>query len=139
MPILFFHALFAAVLFSALFADVFILRSPAAVQLALQVKASGSSELGAEAILSKWRKITGLLVMVVVLLQMALGLAQWMPRISAYPPAIFHTKFLLVVILTILAKVRVFKERKSGIQVGLTRAMFSIFLVVFILGIWSKV
>jgi hypothetical protein len=142
MPILFFHAFFAAVLFSALFADVFFLRSPAAVQLASPDSGSAQGESasghGASQLLAKWRKTTGWVVMGVVLVQLALGLAQWMPRMSAYPPAIFHTKFLLVVILVVLAKIRVFKERKAGIQIGLTRAMFGIFLVVFVLGIWSK-
>jgi hypothetical protein len=138
MPILFFHSLIAALLFAALFADVFILRSPSAASLASNAHNTSPESASFMQNMNWWRRTTGLMVMVLVLVQMGLGLAQWMPRMSAYNPAIFHTKFLLVVVLTVLAKIRVFKERKAGIQVNLSRAMFGIFLVVFVLGIWSK-
>jgi hypothetical protein len=138
MPILFFHALLASVLFSALAADVFFLRSPWALKVS-QNAALNSEQTTTNEWLSSWRKRIGILTMVTVLLQIALGLAQWMPRMAAYNPAIFHTKFLLVVALTVIVKIRLFKEKKSGIQIGLTRAMFGLFLVTFILGIWSKV
>ena len=53
-----------------------------------------------------------------------------------YPPQIFHGKFGLLVVLLALAKIRMFKERKSGEPSQLlTRLMLAIITVMFLLGL----
>lgn len=118
------HLLFAALLLAAVLADVFYLRSKA------------SFAIQPVALMKRWRVLVALAEMVLFTVVIAMGLMMWMPAISAYPPAIFHSKMGLAVIFLVLAKVRVLKERKSDTpEVMLTRLMAFIVFVIFCLGV----
>lgn len=118
----FFHLVLAAILFAAVAADVLIVRSPA------------SEALAPAELVNKWRKLVGLVEMIVFIGVFALGLTLWMPLIKAYPPAIFHTKFTLAIVFLVLAKVRMLRERKKGVQITLTRVMGAVVFSLFLLG-----
>jgi hypothetical protein len=118
----YFHLVLAAVLFASLAADVFLVRSPA------------SEALAPAELVAKWRKILGLTEMFVFIAVFALGLTLWLPLIKAYPPAIFHTKFSLAIVFLVLAKVRMLRERKKGVQILLTRIMGIVVFALFLLG-----
>lgn len=118
----FFHLVLAAVLFAAVAADVLIVRSAA------------SEALAPAELIAKWRKLVGLIEMFVFIGVFALGLTLWLPLIKAYPPAIFHTKFTLAIVFLVLAKVRMLRERKKGVQIALTRVMGAVVFALFLLG-----
>lgn len=118
------HLLFASLLLATVMADVFYLRSKAS--LAIQPVA----------LMKRWRVLVALAEMALFLVVIAMGLMMWMPAISAYPPAIFHSKLGLAVVFLVLAKVRVLKERKSDTPaITLTRVMAIILLAIFCLGV----
>lgn len=122
MTLHFFHLFLAMLFVAATLADLFFVRSP-----------SSEAIVPRELVLA-WRKRIGLAQMFLFLAVFALGLSLWMPLATAYPPQIFHTKISLGVLYLILVKVRMFKERKKGLQVGLTRAQALVALVIFALG-----
>ena len=124
MPLVLLHGLFGAILFGAVFADVFFLRS------------KGSQVFEPRAAMLSWRRYVALIEMVSFFIVVGIGLAQWMPNIRSYPPGPFHGKLGLAVAFLILGKIRLFKERKSGEPaLLLTRLMFVCVLVIFTLGL----
>jgi hypothetical protein len=127
MPLLFLHALFAAILFGSVFADVFFLRSP------------GSLVVEPKAAILKWRAFVSWLQMGSFVAVFGLGLWQWIPNMGYYHPAIFHSKATLALVFLVLAKARMLRERKTGEPgILLTRIMFVILLVVYCLGLSSR-
>ena len=127
MPILFLHALFGAVLFGAVLADVFFLRS------------KGSLVFEPKEAMDSWRKYVAYLQMGAFLIVFGLGLAQWIPNMRGYAPQIFHTKALLAVAFLILAKVRIFVERKKQRpSLFITRILFILVFLLFSLGLSSS-
>ncbi len=125
--IIFLHAFLATTLFAAVLADSLFLRS------------RNSQILQPAELISRWRKWIGLYQMVAVVAVASLGIIQWMPNFRAYPAPIFHTKFLLLIVLLALAKVRMFKERRTQQPAaGLTRLMLAVVTVMFLLGLSSN-
>ena len=122
MVLHFIHHLFAVLLVAAVVADVLFVRSP------------GSEAIAPRELVQTWRKRLALSEMFLFLAVFGLGLALWMPLARAYPPAIFHTKMLLAVVFLVIAKIRMLKERKGSVQLGLTRAMAAIILIIVSLG-----
>lgn len=118
----FIHHISAILLFAMMFADVLILRSPA------------GEAIEPRELVEKLRKFVGIAEMILFILVFALGLSLWIPLIKAYPPHIFHTKALLAVVFIVLAKVRMLKERKAGVQFFLTRIMAAILFILVCLG-----
>ncbi|NBO39280.1 hypothetical protein EBU99_11940 [bacterium] len=122
--IVFLHSFFATTLFAALLADTLFLRSKASVVLQ------------PEALLAGWRRWVGLYEMFAVVLVAGLGLSKWMPLVQSYPAPIFHTKLTLLLVLLGLAKVRMFKERRTGEPaLLLTRLMLVVVTLMFLLGL----
>lgn len=120
----FLHGFFAATLLAALLAD------------ALFVRSKGSQLLQPAALVGSWRRWLGLYEMLAVVVVAALGIVKWMPYARGYPPHIFHAKLGLLLVLLALAKIRMFKERKSGEpSLLLTRLMLAIVTVMFLLGL----
>jgi hypothetical protein len=122
MVLHFLHLVLAALLVAAVMADLLFVRSPS------------SEAVAPRELITTWRKRLALTEMFLFLAVFGLGLTLWMPLIRAYPPAIFHTKFSLAVLFLILAKVRMLKERKGQVQIGLTRAMAALILTLLCLG-----
>lgn len=124
MNIVFLHGFLATTLFAAILADSLFLRS------------KSSQILQPEALVASWRRWVGLYEMFAVVVVAGLGIVQWMPNVSAYPAPIFHSKLTLLLVLLALAKIRMFKERKSGQpSAGLTRAMLAVVTLMFLLGL----
>lgn len=124
MSLVLFHGLFGAILFGASFADVFFLRS------------AGSQVFEPRAAMLSWRRYVAVIEMVAFLVVVGLGLAQWIPNMTTYPPGPFHGKLTLALVFLVLGKIRLFKERKSGEPaLLLTRLMFACVLIVFTLGL----
>jgi len=121
------HGLFGAILFGATFADVFFLRS------------NGSRAFEPRAAMDSWRRYAAFIEMGAYLVVIGLGLAQWMPNVASYAtlaPGVFNAKLLLAVVFLVLAKVRLFRERKTREpSVLLTRLMFACVLITFTLGL----
>lgn len=127
MNLLFLHAFFATTLFGAVLADALFLRS------------KNSQILQPEALVAGWRRWIGLYEMLAVVIVAGLGIVQWMPNMAAYSAPVFHTKFLLLLILLGVAKVRMLKERKSGVpSFILTRVMLAVVTVMVLLGFGSS-
>jgi hypothetical protein len=122
MVIHFFHLVLAALLIAAVLADVFYLRSPR------------SEAIAPRELIQGWRKKVGLTEMFLFLAVFGLGLTMWIPLSKAYPPQIFHTKMALSVVFLVCAKVRMFRERKKGVQIGLTRFMGAVAVTILCLG-----
>ena len=127
MPIVLLHGLFGAILFGAVFADVFFLRS------------SGSRVFEPRAAMESWRRYAAVIEMVSYLVVVGLGLAQWVPNMSGYAlaaPGVFHGKLTLALLFLVFGKVRMFRERKTREPaVLLTRLMFACVLLTFTLGL----
>jgi hypothetical protein len=124
MSLVLLHGVFGAILFGATFADVFFLRSAA------------SRVFEPKNAMATWRRHTAMIQMVSFLVVVGLGLAQWMPNMRSYPPAIFHGKLTLALAFLVLGKVRLFRERKTGEPATLlTRLMFACVFIVFTLGL----
>ncbi len=121
----FLHLIAAALLLAVVLADFVLLRS-----------AAGEALEPREQILS-WRKRAGLAEMLLFLIVFILGLSMWLPLVQAYPPHIFHTKLALALLFLVLAKVRMLRERKKGVQMGLTRAMAVTLGILFCLGAYG--
>ncbi|MBM3381449.1 MAG: hypothetical protein FJY29_03315 [Betaproteobacteria bacterium] len=122
--LVFLHGFFAATLLAAVIADAFFVRS------------SSSRILQPEALVASWRRWLGLYQMLAVVVVASLGIVKWMPYAKGYPPHIFHAKMGLLVVLLAVAKIRMFKERRSGQpSEGLTRVMLAIVTVMFLLGL----
>jgi hypothetical protein len=122
MFIHFFHLVLAVFLIAAVLADVFYLRSPR------------SEAIAPRELIQGWRKKVGLTEMFLFLAVFGLGLTMWLPLSKAYPPHIFHTKMTLSVVFLVCAKVRMFRERKKGVQIGLTRFMGAVAVTILCLG-----
>jgi hypothetical protein len=121
---IFLHGFLATTLFAAVLADSLFLRS------------ASSQILQPPELVSRWRRWVGLYEMFAIIVVAALGIIQWMPNARGYPAPIFHTKFSLLIVLLALAKLRMFKERKTQQPAsGLTRAMLSVVTVMFLLGL----
>jgi hypothetical protein len=122
--LVFLHGFFAATLLAAVIADAFFVRS------------KNSRVLQPEALVTAWRRWLGLYQMLAIVVVAGLGIVKWMPYAKGYPPHIFHAKFGLLVVLLVVAKIRMFKERRSGQPSELlTRAMLAIVTVMFLLGL----
>jgi hypothetical protein len=122
--LIFIHGFFAATLLAAVLADALFLRSKA------------SQILQPPELLASWRRWTGLYQMFAVVIVGGLGIVQWMPSASVYPPRIFHAKLGLLLVLLALAKVRMLRERKSAQPSPvLTRLMLAVVTVMFLLGL----
>jgi hypothetical protein len=122
--LVFLHGFFAATLLAAIIADAFFLRS------------KNSQILQPAALVASWRRWTGLFEMLAIVVVASLGIVRWMPLAREYPPQIFHAKLGLLVVLLALAKIRMFKERKSGVpSAGLTRMMLAVITLMFLLGL----
>lgn len=117
------HLFFGALLFGAMTFDALYLRAPA------------SFVVQPEELIARWRKRLGLLEMFLFLIVFAMGLTMWLPLRAAYPAYIFHTKLLLAIVFLLMGKMRMLKERRKGVQIGLTRVMALLLLVIFSLGI----
>jgi len=126
MTLRFIHHILATFLCALVWADVFFVRSKA------------SAMIQPTQLVSRWRKRVGLAEMFIFIGVFGLGLWQWWPLMKAYPAPIFHTKLGLAVIFLLLAKVRMLRERKRGVQVAMTRIMGLIVLVNFILGAYWR-
>lgn len=127
MNLLFLHAFFATTLFGAILADALFLRS------------KNSQILQPEALVASWRRWIGLYEMLAVVVVAGLGIVQWMPNMAAYSAPVFHSKFSLLLILLGLAKVRMLKERKSGVpSFTLTRLMLAVVTLMVLLGFGSS-
>lgn len=124
MTLILLHGLLGAILFGAMFADVFFLRS------------AGSQALEPRSGILSWRRSVSIIQMVSFLVVVGLGLAQWMPNMTTYPAGPFHGKLGLAVVFLVLGKIRMFKERKSDAPtILLTRLMFACVVVIFTLGL----
>lgn len=124
MNTVFLHGFLATTLFAAVLADSLFLRS------------KSSQILQPAELIARWRRWVGLYEMVAVVAVAGLGIAQWMPNISAYPGSTFHSKLTLLLVLLGLAKFRMLKERKTQQpSPGLTRAMLAVVTVMFLLGL----
>lgn len=122
--LVFLHGFFAATLLAALLAD------------ALFVRSKGSQILQPTELVATWRRWLGLYEMFAVVFVAALGIIKWMPYAKGYPPHIFHAKFGLLLVVLAVAKIRMFKERRSGQpSLLLTRLMLAIVTVMFLLGL----
>ena len=122
--LVFLHGFFAATLLAAIIADALFIRS------------KSSQILQPAALVASWRRWVGLYEMLAIIVVASLGLIKWMPLMREYPPQIFHGKFGLLVVLLALAKIRMFKERKSGEPSQfLTRLMLAVITVMFLLGL----
>ena len=127
MNLLFLHAFFATTLFGAVLADALFLRS------------KNSQILQPEALVASWRRWIGLYEMLAVVVVAGLGIVQWMPNMAAYSAPVFHSKFSLLLVLLGLAKVRMLKERKSGVpSFPLTRLMLAVVTLMVLLGFGSS-
>lgn len=116
------HLILAVFLVAAVFADLLFVRSP------------GSEALLPRELVLSWRKRLALAEMFLFLAVFGIGLTLWLPLARAYPPQIFHTKMLLALVFLILAKIRMLKERKGQVQIGLTRAMAALISAILVLG-----
>lgn len=124
MTFVFLHGFLGATLFAVILADSLFLRS------------KSSLLIQPEPLIARWRRWAGLYEMIAVVIVAALGIIQWMPNARGYPPPIFHTKLLLLIVLLGLAKVRMLRERKTQ-QPGviLTRWMLVVITLMFSLGL----
>jgi hypothetical protein len=124
MSLVFLHGFLATTLFAAVLAD------------SLFVRSKNSQILQPQPLIASWRRWLGLYEMFAVVVVAGLGLVQWMPAAKSYPAPIFHSKLLLLLILLGLAKVRMFRERKTQQpSAGLTRAMLAVVTIMFLLGL----
>jgi hypothetical protein len=120
----FLHGFLATTLFAAVLADSLFLRS------------ASSQILQPPELVARWRRWVGLYEMLAIIVVAALGIIQWMPNFRGYPAPIFHSKFSLLIVLLALAKLRMFRERKTQQpSAGLTRAMLAVVTIMFLLGL----
>jgi hypothetical protein len=130
MTLAFLHQVTSLLLFSAVFADAFFVRSPS-----LLPNSDGVEPPWAKA----WRTQLGLLEMFLFLIVFGLGTLLWMPQIKTLPPALFHSKFALGLSFLILAKLRMLKERKANYarSVLFSRLMLTILFIMALIGMGS--
>lgn len=118
------HLLFAVLLFSSLFADLFFLRTGL------------SNAIQPVALIRRWRFRNAIFQMLLFVVIVSLGLTMWIPLRQAYPAKIFHSKIGLAVLFLLVAKIRVLRERKSQKPgIVLTRILAAILFCLFCLGI----
>ena len=128
----FLHQFIAFFLFATVFSDAFFLRSKRFASFL------SDSEFGTQ--LKSWRLSLALLEMGLFIVVFGLGITLWMPQMQSLNPMIFHTKLLLAVAFLGVAKIRMFKDRKSQdkISLTLTRIMFVLLILIVLLGLTSS-
>lgn len=113
-----FHIFLAFILFGLVLADTFYLRS------------ERSKAIQPQELIQSWRKSVAIWEMILFIALVTLGLLRWMPNMHAYNPMVFHIKITLSVVFLLVAKIRMLKERKKGVQPLMTKIMLATLVII---------